>query len=337
MLTVEIRQADIPATFRRFCDVVGDRAWLDQATRIDSDIRRNPLLAEYLPVQHSLVLALTQCSAAATGNGNRLPRELTPDPLLFQAHMFAVQTLALVDAARGFSNKRASGLIARIRDAFRYPAAIPALQLEARVATHFVVAGQRVRFPELGSGRERFDILIESLGPDGLEIECKAVTHDKGRKIHRADAFEFYHLAMPVVQTAAYGLTSGLAVVVTVPGRMPPTEDLEAYVQAVTHQILTGKSGFLRDGTQVRLVDFLPQDLGELKRPPSVENRSAVARITGTTNRECVIYRADGKSGVVVMALQSSQPDSMLHEVFATLADSAGRQLTGTRAGAFIG
>ena len=42
------------------------------------------------------------------------------------------------------------------------------------------------------------------------------------------------------------------------------------------------------------------------------------------------------KSGVVVIVLESSQPDSMLHEVFETYVDSAGRQLTGDRPGALF-
>lgn len=337
VFTVEIRQEEIPSFFRRFCDVVGERAWLDHAAHIDTEIKRNPLLREYLPVQNSLVLALTQCSRASAANGNRLPLELTGNPLTFEAHMFAVQTLGLIDAARQLSDKRADMLISRIRDAFRYPTAIQALQLEARVATHFVRIGQTVRFPELGSGGERFDLLVESLGPNGLEIECKAVTHDKGRKIHRDEAFEFYHLAFPMIRTVASGLASGLAVVVTVPGRMPSPDRLEALVQAVGHQVLVGQSGLLQDGTQVRLIDFQPEELGELTRPPSAKSRAAVARITGTDNRECIIYQAEGKAGVVVVILQSAQADSMLHEVFATLAESAARQLTGKRAGAFIG
>lgn len=337
VFTVEIRQEEIPSVFRRFCDVVGEYAWLDHADHIDAEIRRNPLLQEYLPAQNSLVLALTQCSRASAANGNRLPLELTDNPWIFEAHMFAIQTLGLIDAARKFSNKRANTLISRIRDAFRYPTAIQALQLEARVATHFVRLGQTVRFPELGSGGERFDLLVESLGPKGLEIECKAVTHDKGRKIHRDEAFEFYHLAFPTIRAIASGLKSGLAVVVTIPGRMPSPDRLELLVQAVGHQVLTGQSGLLNDGTQVRLIDFQPEELGELTRPPSAKSRAAVARITGTNNRECIIYQEAGKAGVVVLILQSAQADSMLHEVFATLAESAARQLTGSRAGAFIG
>ena len=337
MLTIEIHQENIPAIFRRFCEVVGDRAWLDPASRVDADIERNALLRDYLTEQNSLILAFRQCSIAAANNCNYLPWGFTEHPQLFEAHVFATQTLALIDTARQFSNKRANSLISRIQDALRYPQAVQALQLEARVATHFSISGQIVRFPELGSGRERFDILIESLGPDGLEIECKAITHDKGRKIHRNQVLEFYHSAKPLIQTVARDLTSGLAVVVNLPERMPQPADLEAYIQAITSQVLSAKSGLLQDGTLVHLIDFLPHELGELKLPLSKENKTGVERVTGTKNRECLIFQAEGKAGILILVLQSSQPDSMLHEVFATLAESAGRQLTGTRAGAFIG
>ena len=70
LFRVEIRQEDIPSFFRRFCETVDERAWLDQDARIDTEIKRNPFLSEYLPGQYSLVLALTQCSHAAAENGN---------------------------------------------------------------------------------------------------------------------------------------------------------------------------------------------------------------------------------------------------------------------------
>jgi hypothetical protein len=337
MLTVDIHQEKIPAVFSRFCQLVGEKAWLDQLVRIDAEVKRNPFLREYLLSQNSLVLALAHCSHAAASNGNQLPWDLTSRPELFEAYMFADQTLALIDTARKFSNKRANSLTCRVRDALKTPTAVQAMQLEARVATHFVRIGHSVRFPELGSGSETFDLLIENLGNDGLEIECKSVTHDKGRKIHRREALEFFHLILPTVQMVARGVTAGLAVVVTVPTRMPELETLHTLIQSVTNQILLGKTGMLNDGTQVRLVDFQPSELGELTTPPSKENKDAVDRISGTSNRECFIYQAEEKSGLVALILQSTQPDSMLHEVFATLADSAGRQLTGRRAGAFLG
>lgn len=102
--------------------------------------------------------------------------------MFLETFIFAFQVLQLIDAARRISPRRASILVSRVREALRSPRMLQAMQLEARVATHFVIVGRRVLFPELGSSTENFDVLIEDLGPTGLEIECKVVTHDKGAK-----------------------------------------------------------------------------------------------------------------------------------------------------------
>ncbi len=335
--SAELYQHEIPANFRRFVDVIGDRCWLDQSHRIAADIERNQFLQEYLTLQNSMALALTECSRAALTNGNTLPSALTVQPQLLEGHIFVSQTLQLIDTAKRFSQKRADSVISRVRAAFKQPADIHAMQLEARVATHFLRIGASVRFPELGSGRERFDLLVEGLGPDGLELECKVVTHDKGRKIHRLEGLEYRHMALPMIQRHAMRQTSGLAVVVTLPKRMPLIEDFYAHIEGVDKQIQLGCNGTLQDGTEIRLTNFSPAAIGQLNSPMSAENKAAVARITGTENRETLIFKAPGVTGLVIFVLQSAQPDSLLPEVFATLADSAGRQLTGKRAGAFIG
>ena len=333
----DLYQDEIPANFRRFVDVIGDRCWLDQSALIAADIKRNQFLQEYLTAQNSMALALTDCSQAAAKNGNKLPQALTAQLRMLECHIFVSQTLQLIDAATRFSKKRGESLISRVRGAFKNPTDIQAMQLEARVATHFLRIGASVRFPELGSGRERFDLLVESLGTYGLEMECKAVTHDKGRKIHRLEGLEYRHKALPMMQRHALRQTFGLAVVVTVPRRMPGMDDFAAHIDGVDKQIQLGCNGTLQDGTEITLTTFSPAALGQLLSPMSLKNKVAVAKITGTRNREALICQSPGATGLVIFVLQSAQPDSLLPEVFATLADSAGRQLTGKRAGAFIG
>jgi hypothetical protein len=330
MLTVEIHQEQIPNAFREFASLIGERVWLEQATRLEAETRRNPFLNDYLRTQNRLVFSLAKCSQAAREHGGQLPWSLTGKKFL-EAHAFIAQAIALIEAARKVSRKRSSSLIARIRDALRYSSAIFALQLEFRAATHFLRRGHSVYFPELGSGTERYDLLIETLGSRGLEVECKATTVDKGRKIHRQEAIELRHAAFPVIERLGQSLNSGLALVVTVPERLP--EKLDTLLEGLQTACLTRTGCTLMDGTQIRVIDFDVAELEPLERPLSARSLSAIERISESRNRELTVYRHAGGRGIVVMVLQSAQPDSMLHEVFATMADAAGRQLTGTRPG----
>lgn len=339
MLTTELHQDQIPTVFTKLCELIGERAWLDPAQDVRSQIVQWPYMRDHYLDQYRVVMALSECSIATENNGGILPWEVTKGSVFVETFIFAFQVLQLIEAARKISPKRTRVLVSRVREALRSPRMLQAMQLEARVATHFVIAGRRVVFPELGSNTENFDVLIEDLGPTGLEIECKVVTHDKGRKIHRAEARHFLGRlqSSPFMQSVAESLKHGLAVRITVRERMPSAEKWEKLSSTIEQLILTAKSAALEDGTHVNLIQFELTELGSLEHPVSQFTRDAVERITGAKNSHFSIHRAEGNfGGVLLVIVDSAQPDSMLHEMFTTFAESAGRQLTGSRAGALM-
>jgi len=339
MLTTELYEDQIPTVFAQLQAVVGDRAWLEPAQDILAEIEKWPYMRDHHLSQYRVVMALRQCSLAAENNGGILPMRFAAGPVFLETFAFAFQVLQLIEVARRKSNKRADVLVNRVREALRSPRMLQAMQLEARIATHFVIGGRRVLFPELGSNTEHYDVLVEDLGPRGLEIECKVVTHDKGRKIHRTQARHFLGRlqSSPFMLSVARSLKRGLAVRVMVPARMPPPERLEDFYSAIERQVLAATSGVLADGTHVDLIEFDTAELGKLENPMSQFTMDAVERITGARNPHFFIHRSEGHvGGVVLVVLCSAQPDSMLHETFVTFAESAGRQLTGSRPGALI-
>lgn len=339
MLSRDLEQARIPEIFSSFSALVGEGTWLEQADAIHREMDARPSLADYFMEQNRVVLALTECTLAARQNLGRLPWSLTADPRYLETIVFAWRVIQLATAASQISGKRHSIFVKRVREALRAPQMMRAMQMEATVATHFVAGGWRVLFPELGSGAETYDLLVEDLGPTGLEIECKVVTVDKGRKIHVVESRElFEHLvALPCIQHAARLGKGGLAIRVTVPKRLPVRAQWDEFCQTISSAILSGSSAPAPDGTQVRLFDFDPVILGKLETPVSAAAREAIGTITGTENRHLVLFRPSSNAGgIVAIVLDSEQPDSTLHELFDTLADSAGRQLTGRRPGALI-
>lgn len=64
-------------------------------------------------------------------------------------------------------------------------------------------------------------------------------------------------------------------------------------------------------------------------------NRKAIEQITGTQNREAALL-VGSNGGILILIVQSFNNDSLLHEVFATLAEAAQRQLTRKRPGSLI-
>ncbi len=338
MLSTEFHQKDIPELFASFRKKVGERVWLDVADDVSHQCETAPWMREYLQDQYRVSFALAECSQASDRNGGVLSWRLTTGPLMAETFAFALSALQLLETARSHSLRQERILLARVCEALRKPRMMQAMQLEARVAIHFLIRRHQVCFPELGSSSETYDLLIESLGPSGLELECKVVTHDKGRKIHRAEARDFLGRLQnsSLFRVFAETLERGLAVRITISNRMPKEPEWALLMQEVISQVLLGAGGVLSDGTKVVLRDFELEELGRLEHPVPAATVEAANRVVGVQNGHVAIFRLGRRAGAVVIAIESEQPDSMLHETFATLAVAAAKQLTGRRAGAFM-
>ena len=211
------------------------------------------------------------------------------------------------------------------------------LRLELSLATHFLRRGCSLIWPEFSdqsSGKPSFDLLVEDLGTDGLEIECKSVSNDKGRRI---DGETVAELALLVKQQMPFAndLTQGLAVVVTVPDRLPRhATERKALLKAIARQVMMGESGVLQDGTHVDLRDFEANVAAQLnERDPAL--RQVLEAVTQTKNVPTLVIGKRGH-GALVVAFQSARSDTFLNEVFDTVADAAKRQLSGRRAGLVV-
>ena len=216
MLKVEIETRDIPDVFARFKDVIEERYWLKRVASIKDNIRGQLFLRDHLIGENAIAFALARCSDLVTRYG-RIPMQETGDSNLYPAISLAAQVLSITEHSTALEAHR---LVQRIRGAFKNPNDMRAIQLELMAATHFVHLDYAISWPEM-EGTGTFDLLVNDIGTNGLEVECKSVSSDKGRKIHRCEALEFYHLVKPRLQTVSRSLNSGLAVVLTVPNRLP--------------------------------------------------------------------------------------------------------------------
>ncbi len=114
-----------------------------------------------------------------------IPRHEIENRALYPALSFAAQVLSIIDRS---PREQAHRIVRRVHGALKKPDDMRAMQLELVAATHFARRGHSIIWPEETDEIGTFDLLIEDIGTDGLEIECKSMSEDKGRKIHRRDA-----------------------------------------------------------------------------------------------------------------------------------------------------
>ena len=146
--------------------------------------------------------------------------------------------------------------------------------------------------------------------PDNSRIErteCKSVSRDRGRRIHRRDAIEFNHLARQNLEAPAQRLHNGLAVVLTIPGRLSKDfRDRRALAERLGRIVMTAKDETFADGSEVRLFDFDIAEYPDLGPPESPAMRTYVDEITGTQNREVMILGRRNRGGTRVCSSEPS-------------------------------
>ena len=332
MLLTELSTAQIPQVYQQFATVVGDGHWRNRVGQMKQEIRGNRFLAQHLQHENALAYQFEHLRELTAKFGSIPPWEIN-NHTIYPAASFAAQVLSIMEVSpRQFAEQ----LRRRVHGAFRNPDDMRGLRLELSAATHFARRARKLAWPEM-TGDGTFDLLVEDVGPHGLEIECKAISEDKGRKIHKREVLDFYRLLWPHIQSTIKGLSTGLSAVLTIPGRLPTQHaDRLALAGQYGSVIFSGRGASLPDGSTIRITEF---DAGRLGDIPSAtrlgEVRAAIDDVTETSNRQAMVIGTHA-GGALALTVQSGSDDIIMKAVFDTLSDSAKRQLSGGRGGMFL-
>jgi len=322
--------AEVPGVYSRLASAIGARHWQGAVARQEDVIRSNHFLGDYLRSEYAIAYQLDRLRRLVVEFGT-VPHQACNDPSIFLSLAFAAQVLGVLERS---SAKQAKAFVKRVRAAFSRSEELHGLRLELQAATHFARRGQRVAWHRVKNGGS-FDLLIEDLGPTGLEVECKSISENKGRRIHRRDALEFWGELWRDLAGVAQNLRSGLAVVLTVPYRLPADAgERVALAREVVTRIVAGSGATLGGGAEVRVEPFDPAKIEEAKDQGREPLRKAIDAATGTANREAAVYGTPS-GGMLAFVMQSAVEDDVLDQVFATLNDSAARQFTRKRGALF--
>ncbi len=331
-LKVELNVEDIPTIFARFRDVVGERYWLDRVRQVKSEIKGHRFLKDYLMEQNATAFAFAECSELANRYGS-IPMHEMHNRALYPAISFAAQTLSIIDES---SVEQARKVLRRIHGAFRNPDDMRAIRMELLAATHFILRGNSITWPEMeNSGR--FDLLIDDIGTNGLEVECKSVSGDKGRKIHRRESLEFFHLIKPDLDRFGRNLQTGLAVILTLPDRLPTSyRERSPLAHRAMEAIVASQNLSLEDGVHIRVSEFDSKGIRDLEEAFRSGNpRGLIDSLTVTRNREAM-FVSSRNGGGVIFVLQSQKDDSLMQYIFDKLGWSAENQVSKNRPALFL-
>ena len=322
----ELDTSQIPDVYRRFADAMDENHWIKRGQQLLESSKRNTLLREYLWRENNVVFQL--------GRLRELCRSATYVPARSISSLYPAACLAhqLLSMMKTQDHATALKLRQRFYGAIKKPDSMRGLQLELAAATHFTSIGKRISWPET-TGLGTFDLLVEGDSHPPLEVECKSIGQDKGRKLHAQEVIDFLGLVRPRLRELLQSFTGGLAVVLTIPDRFPNKyKERVALAKLLAQAILSGKDCQLEAGATVRLSDFDP---GVFPLEQTEELRKTIDKLTKTANRSVLIMRTQA-GGALALVLQSQRDDSVLVSTFNTLSDAARSQLTATRAGLLL-
>jgi len=336
MLEFQVRIEEMPRVFREFSDAVSEASWSKVVRNKRQHSQTNPFLREYYEREYIVAFQLAKCSELLTTYGKLPEAELAQ---LHHACGFAAQTLSILE---NLPPKYRMAFAGRIRGALKNPDHMRGLLLELATATHFIRRGNHVLWPEFQAAGSSiagatYDLFIEDIGPNGLEVECKSVSDDKGRKFHQEELLALQQLVKRRLEPLLKSIKAGITVILSVPDRLPKShKELELLADRVRDQVLLSESKSFDDGSSVRVSDF---DIALLKDMPMISNspavRAVIEKVTGTRNRNAMIIGRPNV-GAIAFVPQSAQDDSVLGAAFETAADAAKRQLTKTRPGLLV-
>lgn len=329
---ISIHDYEIDQLFRRFRYLIGESNWRQRIKKLEEEIRGNTFLRHHLLQENDIAYQLNHCSNLERQYGTLPVGRMDLSPV-YPALAFVSHCLSTLDRMDAENRTRAIG---RIQGAFRNPEDMRALQLEFTAGLHFAKLGHRLAWPELETGGDTYDLLVEDLGPTGLEIECKAVSEEKGRRITTRHALEFWNLMQRDLLAATRGLHGGLSIVITLPGKLPTNfTERKELAKLVARAILSGHSQIYPQAA-ISIHDFDAQMLADIDwNNAGPGTRELIESITGATNRQAMVTGLRG-GGAVICVIQSSQDDSLFDAIQKTAKRAATGQLTGNRPGLIL-
>jgi hypothetical protein len=203
------------------------------------------------------------------------------------------------------------------------------------IAAHLMRRGFDVRFSDMQTGRD-FDFLAERDGAV-LEVECKTVSGDLGRKIHLRRLYQLSGRAYRLLDQALDRRNGGQLARILLPERLHGTDQqLHAICECLAQALDNGSPIVGPDPCTVDYRAFsLVGSPFETTSPKEIRRedvRQYVQRAVGLAiENAALVFRP--RSGVVILAVESRQKDAVIDGLVRQLKDSVKRQFSGTRPG----
>lgn len=238
------------AYITHFFNLVGKNRWYKRINQLYAEQKASPYFSKIVSDYHWLELAISHQADVLAEEG-----KLRPESMNLHALVALQFVTAVVEIHSRLSRDAQIQLVGRLRDGLKAESGFAAVYLEVDIAIILMTAGYDVRFLDIESSAN-YDLEFSRNGFIG-EVECKSLSVDAGRRIHRKDFYRFVQTLVPQLN-AHLSLEQQEVLVITLDGRLPSNVSKQAELHRVAAVMLEKNAPKIMCGAkfQIERLDF---------------------------------------------------------------------------------
>lgn len=204
---------ELATYIERFLAISGREAWFKRTDQLSTELQKSFYLGKIVADYHWLEMAIS-FQANVLAKEGRLAPESVSDKMRTALNFAA----ATVEIHSRLSPKAKLVLEGRLRDALKAETGFASLYQEFDLSQRLMDAGYDVDFTDM-EGAAQYDLSF-SRGAFTGEVECKSLSADAGRQIHRKDFYRFMNLIEPTLNHHSSS-SQHEVLVITLESRLP--------------------------------------------------------------------------------------------------------------------
>lgn len=325
--------AELPGMLRRIIEICGWATWKRRLDGLHSQLRANPLLERYLIETYTIELALSQVRYHVHLTG-RCP---WPPDTVQQQQLYSFLAM-LSRVYQRLTRKGKTRLAGMLRDGLQSPNGLRPLAFEMSAVAHLMSRGYDVQFQDIEMGG-RFDFLASKDNAE-MEVECKFISGDIGRKIHRRKVYSLCDSLYPVIRDLLSVRAGGQLIRIRLPDRLYGSTDQCSAIVATLREALRERQEITNSEVSTVSITQFNIDNTLLDEDPPGEDfeRRLSDYVENNFNiPHChMFFLIRPTHGAVITTIESEKPDRVVRGIVQQLKDSSRDQLTAGRSGALF-
>jgi hypothetical protein len=318
---------DLGAYLPRLIDLAGRERWAKRVRQLEREGSRSLFQAKIVTDHHWLEMELAVLMDLQSTHGRLPPEQIGPQSMA--ALRFAG---TVVEAHARITPTGRKSLEGRLRDSLN--STFPSFFLEMEIALRLFEEGFEVEFPDI-EGTGLVDLFFRKDAVEG-EVECKSLSADAGRKIHRKDFYRFVDAIRSTIEAHASSRSRSI-LLVTLRDRLPTDDISQNTLRAAALRVLKaperrGEHGPFfsveREAFEQRLDPTFLQDHATFARRQS-EFYTACQKAFGDA---CHVTGGMGPDGACFVVMRSEREDDHSKPTLEAIKKAA-TQLSSSRPG----